>query len=92
MKTLKELIPLLIKEVETGKRSGLCAAAYRTATTQSENLLLRNLIDRARPKWYQRRYYCGGGVYKGGLIAFYWTPYAVEPRVKWLKKQLKKLK
>ena len=100
MRTLKELIPLLIKKIEKGENFGLCDAnselAHNRKITGDEFDLLRELIEKAKPHWWQLRYYCYQGVFHCRLNTiyspFYWQREKISPRVKWLNKQLKKIK
>ena len=99
MRTLKELIPLLIKEIKEGENLGLCGANYDLfwykESLDEDFDLLQELIKKAKPHWWQPRYYCYQGVFYCRFInkiysPFYWQRGRIKPRVKWLKKQLKK--
>ena len=89
-RSLKELISLLIDKISLGNYRGLCEAlTHMQGLTYNEFDQLSCLIDRAKPTMYQLRYYCEYGVYKQGAAGYYWPKFAVKPRVKWLRKQLR---
>ena len=98
MRTLKELIPLMISTLNSNKHhDGLCsvvnALMINDIITSEEYYFLKDFIKTAQPKWYQKRYYCHRGIWdrhrcKDG--AYYWTSGEKQPRLNWLNKQLKK--
>jgi hypothetical protein len=95
MRTLKQLIPLLIEELQTDKYNGMCTANLflldKKIISWDEFNTLRALIKKARPNRLEIRYYCkNGGNSRTKEHAYYWTPGKLKPRIKWLKKQLQK--
>lgn len=91
-RSLKELIPLLINRIQTHSCPGLCSALMdiSQSLTYAEYMQLSDLIDLSRPKWYEPRFYCIHGVFDDGVAAYHWDKWSVRPRVRWLKRQLKK--
>jgi hypothetical protein len=85
MRTIKELLELMLKNRTNRLRFGLCVVAsdlYKMMViTKEEYLRLQKYIDENQPRnlynWFGLRY-----------TQFYWKPGDRKPRIKWLKKHI----
>ena len=92
MRTLKELLIILLKKIETSQNNCLCMALSKMDVNFQEwNMINIFILTKAKPKFYQKRYYCNKGVFQQSFAPFYWTPGDLKSRQKWLKKQISKL-
>lgn len=96
MKTINELLQLLLIEMEKKENyspPGLCIAVMWIPVSLSVKeleILHKYIKKHAKPNIFQKRYYCRKGMfYKDKDSAYYWPPFAKEPRIKWLKKHIK---
>lgn len=90
MKTIKELLQIMLDNPNYF-RSGLCRWAeslcYRHPflITDLECRLLKEYIKSNRPNWLSSI-----DAFKRRDSVFYWKPDNIEPRIKWIKKHIKK--
>jgi len=92
-RTIKELLQLLLRNIENGTfRYGLCQTAsdlcyHDDVITFEELQVLHNYIDTHRPSWFS-----SWDALKQHITAesYYWTTDLKEPRIKWLKKHIKR--
>ena len=96
-RTIKELLYLLLCSIENGKfNAGLCRTACNlwevNVITSEELTLLRGYINTHKPSWFS-----SWDAYKQHKKEFtltgqnyYWTKDVEKPRIKWLKKHIKK--
>lgn len=90
MRDIKTLLQLVLDNInEERSIHGLCYQASilygNRIITREEYLCLDDYITNNRPKWYSswESFKCKGH-------PFYWKPSNIKPRIKWLKKHIKK--
>jgi len=87
MRTIKELLELMLEIRNRRMRFGLCVVASdlynMMVITKIEYLRLQKYIDDNRPK----NLYNWFGLHH---TSFYWKPGDRKPRIKWIKKHIKK--
>ncbi len=85
-RTIKELLQLMLDNQRLFG-SGLCYWSYQlyeaNVITEDEEVILREYISDYPPIWFIVRNTLFGSV-------FYWTKNNIKPRIKWLKKHIKK--
>ena len=92
MRTIKELLQLLLIHFETSKQqiAGLCDGCWDLVRDKiiepEEYRELVRFIRNNRPKWYSI-HYC----YSQKDRMYWWKIGNRKPRIKWLKSQIKKL-
>lgn len=88
MRSTKELLQLMLdnRSCFTG---GLCAWVTvmwcSNIITIGEQQLLMDYIRRNRPNWLSST-----NAFKRRNSSYYWEPNVIEPRIKWLKKHIKR--
>jgi hypothetical protein len=91
-RTIKELLQLLLSKIENGTfKYGLCRTAsdlyHDKVITFEELKVLYNYIDTHRPSLFS-----SWDAFNQNITeqSYYWTINAKKPRVKWLKKHIRK--
>lgn len=89
MRSVKELLELML-EHEEEFAAGLCGwinlLNFSGVITYDEYNVLSEYIDHNRPSKYSSL-----SAYKNRNKGFYWKLGEIAPRIKWIKKQIKKL-
>jgi len=92
MRTIKELLIVMLEHKEFFI-AGLCAWANSLYNNKlinaSEVAVLLKYIHHNRPKWYQKGL---GYSYKRRNRQYYWIPYQIKIRIKWLEYHIQKNK
>jgi len=90
MKTIKQLLKLVLKEFNTNYHLGLCSAndrlRYNKVTSEEYRLFKTYLIDN-KPK--NHKHYDTDGDITRSSNHFYWKPKVKYYRIAWLKKHIK---
>jgi len=89
MRTKKELFELMLDNKDLFKLS-MCSWSYRLHThsliNDAEYILLLKHIEENRPSKYSSI-----NAFRSRNTWFYWPPEKINPRIKWIKKQIEKL-
>jgi hypothetical protein len=84
MKSTKELLTIILQNTDKLFRCGLCGLVWRLGDegifNSDEHLHILNYIADHRPINLRRIFDC----------AYYWKPGKIKPRVRWLKRQIKR--
>ncbi|MEY2702604.1 MAG: hypothetical protein RLY43_1240 [Bacteroidota bacterium] len=88
MRNIKELLELMLENQDCFCSGGLCGWASELCLariiTCEEYHFLGEYISHNRPhKWSSY------DAFKHRHEVFYWTPYNIKPRIKWIKKHIK---
>ena len=91
-KTIKELLQQLLNYIETSEYiDGLCASSrvlqITNVITFEELVVLKNYIKENKPSIFSS---FNAFIQYINLEAYYWTPGLKKPRIKWLKKHIKR--
>jgi len=97
--TFRDHLVFLIAQLKKRELQGLCLNAQLLKNngliSYQQYLVLKEFIKRAKPYWFQKRYYCNHGVKehkKYPEIQYYWDPNDYNSRIKYLEKAIAKLK